>query len=200
MGKEDERVVVIDKKVVFSKGVWIGVNSLVLEDIVKLVTERGYEKRRGDVEDDPSVKQIGSYVVFRNAGNYFLMQRRETHSDLRLASKYSIGIGGHLISEDINTGSVDGWVRREFTEEVDYKGKLTLKVLGAIYDSSDAVGRVHLGVVLLAEGDSADITLKSEHKKGSLVSPKELNDFYPQMENWSKLVIDFLRESGEIPS
>lgn len=198
MGKEDEKVIVVDEKEVFSGGYWTGINKEAFEQIVHLIKTKGYQRPRGEVEEDPRVKQIGIYVVFRHSDQYFFMQRRAEHSDQRLASRYSLGIGGHLRKEDIDRDNFRDWMTREFDEEVVYEGKLDTQVIGAIYDDSDEVGRVHLGVVLLADADTPNISLKNEHKKGELLALEEIKAFYPNMENWSKIVFDYLEKNPQI--
>ena len=87
------------------------------------------------------------------------MQRKGTASEQRLKNKYSLGIGGHIRQEDMTTNSIFDWARREFHEEVKYAGKLDIEPIGILNDDTNAVGQVHLGLVLLLKGDSEAISL-----------------------------------------
>jgi len=125
------------------------------------------------------------------------MQRLASHDEQRLANMYSCGIGGHINDEDLKTGeTVFDWSKREFAEEVEYKGNLDLKVLGVLNDDSNPVGEVHLGVIIVAEGDSSEIQVKDEHKSGKLVTLDEAMVHLDSMENWSRIVFEYLAESS----
>jgi len=193
MRKENERVLVLATKKIFPSKSWQGINRNQLKRVLNLAfTERDFRKR-GDVEKDPSFRQIIPYIVFLLGNEIFMMQRLEKHTDQRLKNKYSLGIGGHLRSEDLEkSDSVLDWARRELVEEVKYSGNLDFKLAGVLNDDSNDVGRVHLGIVILAIADSPEISVKDEHKSGVLVTLKEARKHYKEMENWSQIVLDFL--------
>lgn len=188
-----ERILVIPEGSAFSSGRWTGFNTDLTDRITRLAISAGIFLPRQEMETNPSYKQIIPYVVFRFGDKYLLMQRKPDHTEQRLASKMSLGIGGHVREEDLERSGVVGWARREFEEEVEYQGNLTFSVLGVLYDGSDDVGRVHLGIVILAEGDSDDIKIKDEHKMGELRTLSEIQNNSQLMENWSKLVFDYLK-------
>ncbi len=70
--------------------------------------------------------------------------------------------------------------------------------MGLINDDSNDVGLVHLGLVIRLIGDSSAISVKDEHKSGELVSFLEISRRYKNMETWSQIVYDFLRERGKM--
>ena len=150
---------------------------------------------RPEAETNPEYKQIIPYLVFTHAGKYFLMQRRATASEQRLASKYSFGIGGHIRKEDMDGNSFLDWSLREFHEEINYKGTLTAQPLGVLNDDSTDVGKVHIGFVLLLTGDSADIAIKSELKSGNLLSLEECSIYLENMETWSQMIYESLKKA-----
>ena len=121
------------------------------------------------------------------------MQRADKASESRLRSQYSLGIGGHIRSDDMQGKSIFDWARREFAEEVDYQGNLQVEMLGVLNDDSNLVGQVHLGLVLLLTGDSAQIKVNSELKSGILLTLSECESFAGLMENWSTVVFQFLK-------
>lgn len=195
MSKEDEQVLVVKREDLFPKGSWHGINPDESDRVVLLASTKGEFQKRSKVEKEPLVKQIIPYIVFRYQDKYLLMQRLENHTEQRLASLYSYGIGGHLREEDLEKGEgILDWAKREFSEEVDYGGNLHLKVLGVLNDDSNSVGQVHLGIVIIAEGDSTQIKVKDEHKSGKLVSLSEALEHYDQMENWSQIVFKYLEK------
>lgn len=197
MGKEDEKVLVVPTRIAVPRP-WLGINPDGVENFEQMVREFGSFQRRGDVEEDPTLKQVIPYSVFSHRAlfdSYFLMQRLANHSEARLANRYSLGIGGHINEHDIKGQTIRQWGAREFMEEVDYNGEIALDELGLLNDDRDQVGQVHLGYVLRLRGTSSDIKIKDEHKTGRLVSLRGLNAHYQQMEGWSQLVVAYLNNS-----
>ena len=197
MTKESEKVLCVEAASDFPN--WQGITrEIPLSFIENLVHERGEFLERGEVEDNPSFKQIIPYVLFRHKEKFFLMQRLPKHSDTRLSSKFSLGIGGHVNPEDVERESIIDMSMREFSEEVDYSGDLDFSYLGLLYDGSDAVGQVHLGVVLIANGESDEIVIRNEHKQGRMLTLSEIRQYYDEMENWSRIVYDSLTSESQI--
>src|SRR3972149_11375968 len=131
--KADEKVLVVKRELLFASSDFQGF--LPMRDF------RGYQNLilrhkqflwRSAMETDPSYKQIIPYLVFRHAETYFLMRRRSNANEARLKDKYSLGIGGHIRQEDMTETSLMGWAKREFIEEVDYKGTFKVSALGLI--------------------------------------------------------------------
>ena len=104
MAKEDERVLVVGRQQVFQGGTWLGINPDASDRVFNLASTQGEFRKRGDVEEDPSIKQIIPYIVFKHGDRYLLMQRIDTHDEQRLANLYSCGIGGHLREQDLGQG------------------------------------------------------------------------------------------------
>lgn len=190
--KIDEKILVIKKNILFSYQVTQGLKPVDFNRYQKLI--RKYKKFvwRSKVEQDTTYKQIIPYLVFTHANKYFIMRRKSDASEVRLQNKYSIGIGGHIRKEDLKRTNIISWAEREFEEEVNYKGTYTIEPIGLLNDESDAVGQVHTGFVFLLHGDSSDISIKDEHKEGTMASLDECMELYCQMENWSKMVVDYL--------
>src|SRR5438874_1532456 len=55
---------------------------------------------RGEVETDPSVKQLIPYIVLRSGGEVFHYTRGSAGTERRLQALRSIGLGGHICRED----------------------------------------------------------------------------------------------------
>jgi len=189
----DEQILVVPRKKLFDKQYWQGLNTNTMDELLQIIQENKEFHPRSKMETDPTYKQIIPYLVFTHNKKLFLMQRKASASEQRLKNKYSLGIGGHMRERDLHNGtSVFSWAQREFHEEVSYNGSLTLQPLGMLNDDSDAVGNVHMGLVLLLTGDTDKIAIKSELKQGTLVEYDTCRAQYDTLENWSKLVFDAL--------
>lgn len=193
----EERILVVRREYLFTQGAWQGLRQDGLDSMVRIVNEKGEYYQRSAMENDPTYKQIIPYLVFTHENRYFLMQRKASASEQRLKNKMSLGIGGHLREEDLRGRSIFDWARREFHEEVQYQGKVTIEPLGILNDDSDSVGQVHLGLVLLVKGDSPAISIKSELKQGCLVTLAECSLYQSEMESWSQLVFALLQKDGQ---
>lgn len=192
MGKEDELVLVIPREVIpFSP--MSGVRTDSIQDIEKLAKECGIFKERGDVEEDENFKQIIPYMVFKFKDRYFLMQRTNKGYETRAHNLFSLGIGGHINKEDLEGETMADWAKREFEEEVEYNGSFTERTIGIIHDDSIPVNSVHLGYIMLLEGDSDQIKIKDEHLSGKLMTLEEMKDHYEVLESWGQFVYDHLR-------
>ena len=174
---------------------WHGISSKNINSFLQTVAHKKEFLPRALMEQDPRYKQIIPYLIFTHGNRYFLMQRKATASEQRLKNKFSLGIGGHVRSEDVaGNDSLFDWARREFHEEINYSGTFSITTLGLLNDDSNPVGEVHIGLVLLLQGDSADISIKSELKSGFLATVDECTQHYDSMESWSQLVFDFLQK------
>ena len=187
-----ERILVVKRSVLFTEPSWTGFKKIDFEKYEQLIKNHQTFIPRHEAETDFTYKQIIPYLIFKNEDRYFLMQRRKSASETRLANKYTLGIGGHLREEDMEGKSLFDWARREFHEEINYSGSLDITPLGILNDDSDDVGKVHTGFVFLLEGDSSDISIKSELKNGHLLTQEECEKHYSSMETWSQMAFSFL--------
>lgn len=193
--KHDELILVVKRAHLFADSTaWHGLKEVDFEHYLNIINDTKEFLPRSIMETDPTYKQIIPYLVFKHEDAYFLMQRRSDSSETRLRNKLTLGIGGHIRQEDMQTNSLFAWALREFHEEVDYAGTLQVKPLGILNDDSDDVGKVHIGFVLLLEGDSSNIAIKSELKSGTLVPLSECVAQHASMESWSQFVVDFLQK------
>lgn len=191
--KWNEQILVVKRHYLFPHGSWNGVKAVDFDWYLKTIQEHKEFTARGPVETNYDYKQIIPYLVFQFADQYFLMQRQAQSSEQRLASKFSLGIGGHLRQEDLQGSDFFEWAKREFHEEINYSGNLTIEPLGVLNDDSNDVGKVHIGFVMLLKGNSDAISVKSELASGKLMSLTECKAQYAAMETWTQLVFDFLQ-------
>lgn len=188
--KQDELILVVKRSELFkTTPAWHGLNNQAMDAFLTTISEKKEFLPRSLMEEDPTYKQIIPYLVFKHENKYFVMQRRSTTSEQRLKNKFSLGIGGHIRQEDITDNSIFNWARREFDEEVSYKGNLEIQTLGILNDDSNDVGKVHIGLVLLLNGDSANISVKSELKSGELKTFTECKNMAESLESWSQLIL-----------
>ncbi len=190
--KIDESILVVKRTNLFPNEVPQGLINVNLNQYYQLIHEKKEFLWRSHMEIDQQYKQIIPIFVFLYENKIFLMQRSKTSGDARLNEKYTVGIGGHVRQEDLAEASIQEWGWREFHEEIEYQGALNIKTLGMINDDSNDVGRVHLGFVFLAYGDSNQISIKSELQSGSLVSLEEAIQKGDQLESWTKIIIEYL--------
>lgn len=190
----DESILVIKRSHLFNHAAaFQGLSTDNIEGLLNIIISRQEFLPRSLMEQDPTYKQIIPYLVFRYNDRYFLMQRKSSASEQRLKNKFTLGIGGHMRQEDMRAGtSIFDWARREFYEEVAYSGELKITTLGFINDDSNEVGKVHLGIALLVEGDSTDIAIKSELKQGMLVTLDECGIYFDRLETWSQILYQYL--------
>ena len=193
-GPFTEHVLVVRREDIFPDGAWHGFVDEGLERCQKVVREGSFFMPRAEVEEDPGYQQVIPYVVFRHQDRYFLTRRLRASSERRLRQQYSLGIGGHINPGDLSGGDpISDGLKREWEEEVDYRGTFEARLLGLINEDSSPVSRVHLGVVFLVDGDRPEIAIRETDKlSGELLTLDEMRIFYLGMESWSQIVYDRL--------
>jgi predicted NUDIX family phosphoesterase len=150
---------------------------------------------RSEVEDDPSLKQIIPYVVFRSGGTVFCYTRGVAGGEARLRRRRSLGVGGHVAEEDAGgRGTLDAYemaLRRELDEEVEVASDGALSRVGLINDDATPVGRVHLGVVHLYELERPAVAPREAAlAEPGFVPVARLRDDWELFETWSQICID----------
>lgn len=189
----DELILVVPRSVLFIQETIHGISTRNIDRYIEVIKKNRQYLPRSLMEQDSNYKQIIPYLIFKHADKYFLMQRTSTSSEQRLKNKYTLGIGGHIRQEDmINQDSIFDWAYREFHEEVAYNDQFSIRTIGLLNDDTNPVGKVHLGIVLLLEGTTPEIKIKSELKQGNLLTAQQCMAYYDSMESWSRLVIDYL--------
>ena len=189
MDKNDELVLVVPTKDLFDKpftGVIPVVNaySKLTTALVDLDI-----KRRGDVEEDPSYKQLISYVVVKNnKGETLLYTRLSGGGESRLHGKSSVGVGGHMNPVD----SLSGYqlllenTKRELIEEIGVE-PVEIGLYGLVNDDSNDVGQVHVGLVYIANIGDQDVTVT---ETDTLSVKWVLDTKFYELETWSQLLRD----------
>lgn len=162
---------------------------------------------RDQAEKDENFLQIIPYsIVFRfttrmNEPSIFLYQRLKGGSEARLHAKYSVGIGGHIDEErdhhDCGMESLKRGAYYELKEEVGissvYPPTIATKEF-LIYDPTNEVGRVHLGVLMKAWARTDDVQPQEVNKiAGGMISLSRIegdSKINENLENWSKKALE----------
>ncbi|MEQ8210903.1 MAG: phosphoesterase [Lacipirellulaceae bacterium] len=162
---------------------------------------------RGEMEEDPSFKQLIPYVVFQftntdGVKQVFQYARGGSGGEKRLHAKRSVGVGGHISSDDASAASPQSnsaddvyreGMRRELEEEIDINTAYRETCVGLINDDETEVGKVHLGVVHLCEVDSPQVAQREEDLRDAGFKPvPELLAQIEQFESWSQIVLEAL--------
>ena len=177
VNKDDEQVLVIKSDVLFADGKWQGLKTDNLDYYINLIKNNCEFKRRGDMENDPSFKQIIPYILFSFKNNFFAYKYLNGAGEKRLVDVYQLGVGGHINPIDEQTGDIlEAGMMREWNEEVDFKGNiLERKLVGIVNSDAGSVEQVHLGLVYNFVGDGSDISIKENDKmEGMLVEPQNI--------------------------
>jgi predicted NUDIX family phosphoesterase len=148
-------------------------------------------KPRGEMEEDTGWKQLIPYTVVRHTRGsafpteFLYYQRAKSQAEIRLAGKYSVGIGGHIVEDDLELLSHEDeafkypglaqclahaeddllmrGMLRELFEELDWDGRATddqpcgWNVLGLLNDERTHVGKVHLGIVVVVDLPTSNV-------------------------------------------
>jgi len=150
---------------------------------------------RALAENNPAYKQLIPYILIKNSCGSLLTYRRHG-SEKRLSGLYSCGIGGHIDESDRRETlkeTLERGMLREIREEITNfdPDKIKPEYKGIIFDNESEVGRVHLGLVYLAECPEGFTPLPSEEISGAeWKTPEELAG--PGKETWSELAFSLL--------
>ncbi|TRM00440.1 NUDIX domain-containing protein [Staphylococcus hominis] len=203
MSKFDEQIIVVSRELLFDNeknafNGFLSKNDVQGEEIFN--TFKNYEvKRRGDMEEDPSYKQLISYCLLENENDEILVyQRLSGGGEERLHGQSSVGVGGHM-NNVVGADSINEVLRvnaqRELNEEVGLSDDRSqnMEYIGFINDDTNAVGKVHIGVVFKIKVKSSDVEVReTDTLKINWVSQNEINDLN-RFESWSALILKDLK-------
>ena len=198
MSKFDEQILVVKRDTLFDKEAntfngFISKDDNRYKEIVKTFGEFDV-KRRGDMEEDPSYKQLISYCIIAHEDETLVYKRLTGGGETRLHGLLSIGIGGHMNDVAEETAIEDKLrinAARELEEEVglsqaDVKN---IEIHGLINDDNNEVGQVHIGLVLKIDVDKEKIVNNEvDTIELSWIKNDVLETMSPY-ESWSELII-----------
>lgn len=193
----DDKVLVVPAEMAFEHGEWQG---FLFSDswatyFEKLVEEKGIWMPRSEVEGSTAYQQIIPWGVFKHDTKYLEIKKGADGPHQRLYMKYCLGTEGHVFEDEFEQfGGLTEWMNQKFHEENEYAGNLNITSIGVVNDNSDDLGKHHIGIVYLLEGDSPVIKTKV-HEESVM---KALSDFSGEdvqfLDRWSQMVFRQLRD------
>lgn len=206
---KEEDILVIPTQAFHDAGYFQGFSLLKEEFIRSLLTEENVSfRRRADMEKDPSFKQLIPYMIIRyiqpdGKTTLFRYVRGKGMGEGRLHEKHSVGVGGHISTEDVcsqgGSAASKGWeayhlgMQRELSEEVDMRSPYKASCVGLINDDLTEVGKVHLGVVHILDVESPDVFAKeTDLLRSGFVPVEELMQDLDLFESWSSISLEAL--------
>lgn len=195
----NERVLVVPRTLFDSLGAFEGLTTEVDRYLPAFLDPKNnYFLARDEAEEDPGHKQIIPYALFHCNGRLLHYVRGGKSGEKRLADKGSLGIGGHINSEDAAQASMEKdtyltGVEREMNEELLFNTTYRQRIVALINDDSNEVGQVHIGVVHLFDLDSEDVAANEAPITGlEFLSRPELELRREKLETWSTICLDHL--------
>ncbi|MDR1053699.1 MAG: phosphoesterase [Planctomycetaceae bacterium] len=205
----EERVLVVPTELFRRLGYFNGFSRDVMRYQGELLSPDNVSfKLRSEAEVDPEFKQLITYMIFSYRDSdgcvqLFQYVRGKGMGEQRLHSKRSVGVGGHISSEDLCASETGARVAghdfyregmlRELREEVVVGSKYKESCVGLINDDNSEVGLVHLGIVHLFDLEQPIVKSNEEDLIESGFAPvnemlKDLSGF----ESWSSICIEAL--------
>ena len=204
-----EKVLVVPTSLFHELGHFQGFSADVARYLPRLLEGDQVEYRpRGQMEHDPSFKQLIPYALFQwtdPAGglHLFQYQRGSGQGEQRLHAKRSVGVGGHISSIDAAARHVESpgatgharsvyreGMRRELDEEVAVDTPYDESVVGLINDDQTDVGTVHLGVVHLCRVREPRVEPRETELLAARFQPvHDILAELDQFETWSQIVV-----------
>ena len=105
---EDENVLVVPRDLFDEIGSFQGINLNITKYLPTfLQSSNNFFMPREQAEEDPQYKQIIPYALFRHEDKLLRYVRGKKSGEQRLASKSSVGIGGHINQDDEEQSSLE---------------------------------------------------------------------------------------------
>lgn len=197
MAYPNEHVLVVRRSLFDALGAFQGLNPNVAHYLPQLLKrENNFFLSRDLAETDPLHKQIIPYALFHHQGRLLHYVRGKKSGEQRLAAKGSLGIGGHINSEDAQQASLERdtyltGVEREVNEELKLGSTYQQRIVALLNDDSNEVGQVHLGVVHVFDLATPDIAPnEAPITQLEFLSRDELAARRDQLESWSQFCFD----------
>ena len=198
---EDESVLVIKRELFDEIGTFQGISTEIDKYLPAFLNPiNNFFMHRELAEDDPTHKQIIPYAIFRHGDKFLRYLRGKKSGEQRLASKSSIGIGGHINQDDFNSSSLEKdtyltGIEREINEELIINCDYNNLPIALINDDSNDVGQVHLGVVHLFDLESDQVEAGEANIENlEFLSSDDLLREKDNLESWSQICVDHLDE------
>jgi predicted NUDIX family phosphoesterase len=177
-------------------------------EALKRIVQNGLFRKRSELEEDPSFKQVIPYAIISNnepersgvrqSQSFCLFKRTSGQTEKRLHNKFSLGVGGHMNpgnSKESNEHYLINELKRELFEEVKLlNGCLIedIEFIGFINDDTIPVGRVHIGLLYDIHVSNKNIVInETDRMTADWIDKPDLAEFYEGMETWTKIIFDY---------
>jgi predicted NUDIX family phosphoesterase len=167
-------------------------------DSLKMIVQKGQFRKRDDLEEDPSFKQIIPYAIISNKESFYLFNRTSGQTEKRLHNKFSLGVGGHMNPNDSMESKEQYLIdelKREFHEEVKLLNEClieNIEFIGFINDDTIPVGRVHIGLLYNIHVSNKEVYINEPCKMtADWIDKPNLAEYYEGMETWTRIIFDF---------
>jgi len=197
-----EQVLVVPTELFHSLGHFQGYSAEVERYLDELLDAANTSFRpRSEMEEDASFKQLIPYVIIRHRvgddATIFEYTRGKGQGERRLHAKRSVGIGGHISSDDDAAQNslhpYEEGMRRELEEEVIIDSPYTQQCVGLINDDETPVGQVHLGVVHILDVEQPNVRPREDDILECGFRPiDELLNNLDGFETWSRICLQAL--------
>jgi predicted NUDIX family phosphoesterase len=167
-------------------------------EALKRIVQNGLFRKRSELEQDPSFKQVIPYAIISNNESFCLFKRTSRQTEKRLHNKFSLGVGGHMNpgnSKESNEQYLINELKRELFEEVKLlNGCLIedIEFIGFINDDTISVGRVHIGLLYNIHVSNKNVVInETDRMTADWIDKPDLAEFYEGMETWTKIIFDY---------
>jgi predicted NUDIX family phosphoesterase len=167
-------------------------------DILNRIVQKGLFRKRSELEEDPSFKQVIPYAVISNKESFYLFKRTSGQREKRLHNKLHLGVGGHMNpgrSNEPNEQYLINELKRELFEEVRLLNDClieNIEFIGFINDDSISVSRVHIGLLYDIHLSNKDVVVNETDKMtADWIDKTDLVEYYEEMETWTKIAFDY---------
>ena len=167
-------------------------------EVLKRIVQHGLFRKRSELEEDPSFKQVIPYAIISNKESFCLFKRTSKQTEKRLHNKFSLGVGGHMNpsnSKESKEQYLINELKRELFEEVKLlNGCLIedIEFIGFINDDTISVGSVHIGLLYNIHVSNKNVVINETDKMtADWIDKPDLAEFYEGMETWAKIIFDY---------
>lgn len=182
---------------------------------MKHILQYGFFMPRDEAEDEEKYLQIIPYATIRCNDRLLTYRRTPEGGEERLHEKLSVGVGGHVNTDDLTKAlsrpphskvyaelAMLQGIERELREELRWKDESPWLITNGplIYDGTNDVGRVHLGVVLeIVSRSKEQISLKTQEGLADIQwnTLSELAELDNKLEGWSSLYVQYKKNLEE---
>ena len=166
-------------------------------DVLNMIVQNGLFRKRNELEEDPSFKQIIPYAIISCKESFYLFKRTSKQTEKRLHNQMTLGVGGHMNPDNFMDSKKQYLIdelKREFFEEVKLLNACLIEdieFIGFINDDTISVGRVHIGLLYHIQVSNKSVYINETDKMtADWIDKQNLAEFYEGVETWTKIIFD----------